>query len=481
MTQDYKPTYAEVAKSVPDDGDIDESFIGVHHEEEEWEDEEEEKMSASYASTYAEVTKSPPVRRRRKGAAARAVNRESRQSSATPSTPNRKATRPPPKAQERPIIVQEDVMDGAVNGALFVGRYALDLLSGTMLLGLYLLAVLTSQVSYTLQKAFSPVCVLPGMSRLQMCGGGRHAQKAVGKRSQWADYPSLMDQQSKTFEQLMGDTVGGSALSLEIKHAEMATTDLVTLVRISDLKAKDSLASSLTSFVDDAKKTGRGLQKLTSKIGGAVDNIMAVNDYALHSIEEARANKPSILSALVPWGPARKNVNEVVTRTFEEAMDVLSNNMQRLIVEAENSLQNLNNLEERLATIHDIIMREDFALTNEKEDVLAELWTFFGVNNKKLRGFDDHLRMLKELKEYRKQALVHVVAALQTLRGMNEDMEDMRERVAAPDLTGSTVPVEVHMKSIKMGLERMKEGRVRAQRLEEEAIRKEKGIEARRA
>jgi hypothetical protein len=58
---------------------------------------------------------------------------------------------------------------------------------------------------------------------------------------------------------------------LEIKKAEMATTDLVTLVRVSDLKSRDMLADLLARFVDDAKKTGRGLQKLSSKVGGAVD------------------------------------------------------------------------------------------------------------------------------------------------------------------------------------------------------------------
>jgi len=69
----------------------------------------------------------------------------------------------------------------------------------------------------------------------------------------------------------MDDFVTGSALSLQVKHAEMATTDLVTLVRINDLKAKNTLATSLLDFVDDAKKTGKGLQRLSSNVGGAVD------------------------------------------------------------------------------------------------------------------------------------------------------------------------------------------------------------------
>jgi hypothetical protein len=77
--------------------------------------------------------------------------------------------------------------------------------------------------------------------------------------------------QSAKFEQLLDETSEGSGLSLEIKKAEMATADLTTLVRISDLKSRDLLADVLVEFVNDAKKAGSGLQRLSSKIGGAVD------------------------------------------------------------------------------------------------------------------------------------------------------------------------------------------------------------------
>jgi hypothetical protein len=51
----------------------------------------------------------------------------------------------------------------------------------------------------------------------------------------------------------------------------MIMLDLRILVRVSNLKSRDLIAESLTEFVEDAKKTGRGLQKLSSKVGGAVD------------------------------------------------------------------------------------------------------------------------------------------------------------------------------------------------------------------
>lgn len=201
-------------------------------------------------------------------------------------------------------------------------------------------------------------------------------------------------------------------------------------------------------------------------------SVMAVNDYALHAIEEAQAKAPSrySLRSLSPWTSARRSTKQVVAETFGQAMNVLSGNMQRLILEAETSLANLNSLEERLTTLHEMVTREDSSLSTAKEELLAELWTKLGGNRKTLRGFEQHLILLKDLNGYRKQALVHVVAALQTLQSMSEDMEDLRERVAAPDLVGSQIPVEVHMRSIKNGLERLREGRIRAKHLSEEAM-----------
>ena len=200
---------------------------------------------------------------------------------------------------------------------------------------------------------------------------------------------------------------------------------------------------------------------------------MAVNDYALQQIDAAQKTKFSRLyAALIPWKSRKKFVNQVVVETFGEAMNILSTDMDRLIIEAEANVIDLNILEERLKTLHEIISREDIKLSSEKTDLLAELWTLLGYNRDELRNFDQSLLLLKELKTYRQQALNRVVAALQTLQMMSADMEDLRERVARPAIAGSAIPVEVHMKSIQYGLERLREGRIRAKELDEAAIRR---------
>ncbi|KAJ6510495.1 hypothetical protein C8R45DRAFT_964284 [Mycena sanguinolenta] len=370
------------------------------------------------------------------------------------------------------------------SGGLFVVMYILDVLKTAIqllrrplsfLVFLWMFAFILHRISHTLKAAFSPLCYIPGISSSALCLPDGYAPVS-NLAPKWADYPSLVDVQSATLEQLLDDSSSGSVLALKIKKAEMATTDLVTLVRVSDLKSRDMLGDALRRFVDDARVAGRALNKLNAKVSGAVDGIMAVNDYALKTIEAAPTEPPpSILSQLVPW--TSKPKTNLVLSTFEDSMNYLTFAIQGLVLEFELNLQNLNKLEEQLSVLHELVSREDSSISSAKSDLLGALWTKVGGNRRKLRGYEHHLQLLKGLTEYRKQALVHVVSALQTLTQMSEDIENLRERVAAPELAGSRIPVQVHIRSIQNGLDRVKESRTKAQVRESEALKRIIGAE----
>ncbi|KAF9471519.1 hypothetical protein BDN70DRAFT_888041 [Pholiota conissans] len=465
----------------------------MNEEDEEWVDYEEEPETRPpvYSTTSTDNSANYRASPRKRGV--RKTNQSAILARKQGSVPA--PTRPPPHSATHEITneIRDAALATLAEGGKVTGQYLLSVLKivghlsrWPIAFGMtsFLLMIIMGYISTSIRRAFEPLCVIPGISSLSMCNPGPRmpSTKPAGNFTpKWADYSTLMTVQTESFNQLLGDTAGGSALALEVKKAEMATTDLITRVRISDLKARDTLATFLSEFVADAKKAGMGLQKLSSKVGGAVDNIIAVNDYALHSIANARANEPA------PWSlrriisrPASVKINEVVMRTFEEATDVLSANMERLIIEAERNLHMLNDLEERLATLHDVVAREDSSISSAKSDLLEDLWTKLGGNQKSLKNYERHLFLLRGLGVYRQQALVHVGAALQTLKAMSADMEDMRERVAAPELMGRTVPVEVHIKSIQMGLERLREGRIHAKKLGDEAAQRvdasEKGL-----
>ena len=175
---------------------------------------------------------------------------------------------------------------------------------------------------------------------------------------------------------------------------------------------------------------------------------------------------------------SRSDVQDAVRKTFTEALSVLEAQIRRIILEAEIALRRLNALEEHLYTLSEFVARENGTITAERAELLGQLWTMVGGNKRRLKHMNGHLFLLNNVGEYRRRATAHVTAALQTLQGMSEDMEDLRERAAAPELMGEKIPVEVHMKSIKTGLQRLQADRERSKAREEEVLRRILGIEA---
>ncbi|KAJ3752163.1 hypothetical protein EV360DRAFT_55710 [Lentinula raphanica] len=345
----------------------------------------------------------------------------------------------------------------------------------------WLLSLMMGHIVLTLRASLEPFCIVPGIGSF-LCHSEHTGIPTLPISSttpafpQWADYPGLMHAQSQTFEQLLDDSVGGSGLSLEIKKAEIATSELITLVKFSKLTSKDLLVETLRGLVRDARRAGRGLQRLGSKFGGAVDQILAVNDHAMNTIQAAQTSSPSLIYSIVPFY-SPPSIEDVILHTFTEAMTVLCASIQRLIMEAEIQVTNLERLEEHLSMLHELVSREDSTIVSAKSELLSELWTRLGGNRQALNGYDNHLALLRGLGERRKQALAHVISALQALQTLSDDMEDMRERVSEPQLAGSSIPIEVHMKSIQIGLQRLTDSRVKAGERKEEVIQRALGVD----
>ena len=145
-------------------------------------------------------------------------------------------------------------------------------------LGITIIWLLFQMMTPQLVFFARPMCSLPVVSpRIPLCRhevftGPLQTHTSAGRPVRWADYPKLVDMQTKTFDQLLDGSVGNKGLALEVKKAEMASNELVGLVRASGLKSKAQIAGKLSRFVDDARGTGRSLHSLGAKIQGAVDS-----------------------------------------------------------------------------------------------------------------------------------------------------------------------------------------------------------------
>jgi len=303
------------------------------------------------------------------------------------------------------------------------------------------------------------------------------------------DYPKLLQLQSG-FEDLL-ESSSGTALALDIKKSEIAIRDLSTLVKTSDLVCKEALAGKLEEFVGEARDVGRGLQRLGSRVGGAVDIILAMDEYALRSLEainprqvSAGQSEESLSFAgalLAPFigrssWPAIRAQRALLIRTFNMAAQEMQTQLGRLIIEAEASLILLDRLEVMLNTVHEIVTRDDMDMQTKRDEVFAKLWTKLGGNRRKLSVFASHLTLLANVAHYRRTALLRVSATMLQLRQLSTDLDDIRDRVAAPSLVGEQedeggIPIEVHIESIRKGVERLGEYRKRSIERENEQLR----------
>lgn len=218
-----------------------------------------------------------PSKPHSRGSTSQAVQRNTRVASGNASTS---------RARQRPRgeTTTEDVTEVLRDTGVASARYALSVFGLStrfmkyplsFLLFLYLSALILGRVSNQLQTALEPLCYIPGVSFI--CA---HRSSYVAGDDgpppppQWADFPRLVDMQGQTFEALLDESADNAGLSLEIKKAEMATADLATLVRVSNLASRERLADILTDFVGDARDTGRQLQRFSSQVSGALDRFV---------------------------------------------------------------------------------------------------------------------------------------------------------------------------------------------------------------
>lgn len=278
--QEKSPDPRSGARAAEQREDKSGSTLGAQQDDSDWEDEEdpfwpgETRTTSPNGSTSAY---SRPSTRKRRRPPFQTKGSKKHVPSFSGSLTS-KSGRVKEEEESQPLITQEDLMKGARQSGSFIARYSLGILDRSLKLMVIPFSIIVALVMFTtllslawpsIQTVLAPICVLPGSSRLSVCAYGTAPTPKL--QPKLADYPRLVETETKAFDQLMNGVIGGGALTLEVKHAEMATQDLVSLIGISELRAKDILASLLNDFIFDAKKAGRGLQKLSSKIGGAVD------------------------------------------------------------------------------------------------------------------------------------------------------------------------------------------------------------------
>ena len=130
----------------------------------------------------------------------------------------------------------------------------------------------------------------------------------------------------------------------------------------------------------------------------------------------------------------------------------------------------LENLDGRLDVIAGIATRDGFKAEENREELFAYLWTKLGGNRSSVKKLNGQIELLNNVGQYRRIAWAHVTNTIVKLQSIRDNLEDLRERVAMPETVGTdSVPLEVHIESINLGIQRLEEQRDSSRKVEQEA------------
>ena len=374
------------------------------------------------------------------------------------------------------VAMSSGILD-VLAAALRILKTPLSFLLAVWLLfgiGIFLRNLITSSI-YT---SLSPICRIPGAAFLNLpfCPDGA---RWTGADEASVEFDSLMNVQGK-FEEVLDESSTGVGLPMDMKRGESSIRDLRQLVRYSNLRSKNELVLEFDGFIETARIASYDLQRFNSHIGRAVDNVLSTTKWTskvLEGISEREAAASLVARAadviLRPFQPVQFGESALLDQYIQHT-NIIEGEIKKLIDEAQALLMVLTNLEGRLDVIHDISARDGMHALKQRDEILSELWTLVGGNKNKLKSSSRQLDLLHQLNIYRRTAFNHVSTTIVKLQGIAAGIEDLRDRVGAPELMRGVVkvPLSVHIENIQRGVERLETQRDSSKQIENEVIRK---------
>lgn len=284
-----------------------------------------------------------------------------------------------------------------------------------------------------------------------------------------------------SFDDVLAASAGNQNLPLDMKRSEASIRDLRQVVQYSALPSRNELVFELTGFIETARQAATDLTKFNSRIGRAVDRVMSTNKWTL-SVIENMADKEASQGALerflatTIFSPfqARQWNEDLLLDQYLKHTRIVEEQIQELILEAQALLGILQNLDDRLEVLHGITTRDGMSVKGSREELFLQLWTLLGGNRGSVKKHDEQLKLLGQLTIYRRTAWDHVSGTMLKLQAIAADLEDLRERMAAPDLlrTRNDIPLRMHIEHIQLGLDRLETQRSNVRQVEGQTQRK---------
>ncbi|KAK8121998.1 hypothetical protein PG984_010668 [Apiospora sp. TS-2023a] len=361
--------------------------------------------------------------------------------------------------------------------ALNIAKYPLAIcLAVYILLGAGMMV--RNMVTNSISTSLSPLCRIPGASMLDLpfCPDLPAVPGSKGKNP--VEFDELMHVQSN-FEKVLEDSAKGVSLPMEMKRAEASVRDLRTLIKYSDLPAREELVYEFDGYIDNVRTIATDLQTFNTHVGSAVDSVISINRWTSRYIDSIAAEREANDNMVARWSgwlfsPFQPQVfdERMLLDKYVEHTGLVSDKIANLIIEAQAALRLLSQAENNLQLINEHVVRSGNEVKAKKSEVFWDLWTLVGANNKRLHNLKAQLGLLGQVETQRTSAVEQLIGLVHDLGDIQTKLSDLRDRVVAPELLAdqTSIPLSVHIETINAGVERLESARSRIRAEENDRI-----------
>ncbi|KAL7787373.1 hypothetical protein V8C37DRAFT_266373 [Trichoderma ceciliae] len=303
-------------------------------------------------------------------------------------------------------------------------------------------------------------------------------EKPHGAASSFVDFTNLMEVQSG-FESVLDKSTYGLSMPLELKRSEMATRSLRSILKESEIAAREDLILELNGYIEKAGQAGSDLQTFYIHIGSTVDSVININRWTLRhinslSMEPEAPSLPRILSwAIRPlslFRPSEQAGNDrAFLEKYSEHIILVQDRLEKLIDEGKALSLLFYQGQTHLGAINEQAQRLSSAGSAKSDSLLSTIWAYIGSLMEEQRNFDEQIALLQKVDVQYADTISHLLSLVEELKDIQFYLGDLLKHTDEPSVvwgedSGAQVQTTLTEQYyiIKNALEKLERARKRA-------------------
>ncbi|KAK1254893.1 hypothetical protein MKX08_008888 [Trichoderma sp. CBMAI-0020] len=331
--------------------------------------------------------------------------------------------------------------------------------------------------------SFDSINEIPGVPNFQL--GFFETEKSSRSATSFIDFTNLMQVQSG-FESVLDKSAYGLSMPLGLKHSEIATRSLRSLLKENEIATREDFIIELNAYIAKVGQVGGNLQTFYIHVGSTVDSVININRWTLRHINslsmepEAPSLPPSVAWIIRPLNLFKSSEqagnDRALLDKYSEHINLVQDRLDKIIEEGKALSLLLHQGQAHLGAINDQAQRLSSSEKAKPKSFMSTIWAYIGSLVEEERNFDEQITLLKEVDVQYTNAISHLSSLIDELKDIRLYLGDLLKRSDEPSVAWGEEPraqtqttLSEQYEIIKKALERLEQARKRAGTGESEA------------